>query len=255
MQDRLFMTEDKLPLKIREKARVSTGGEYAWKKNDVEEVIDSAQELGLACIGGQPQFQLSDGTCELYWVNYDSTERNNDELWEDYVKRSAYEVKTEFYRKCIETDFEKEAKEFDFLKDKMKEKDFKSIDYLYFVLYFNSEYDMNKNHFENNSMEPSNTKKELKYKYKTMFSELTHIVNRNDPAGLIETDTPEDEYCCEVTDILAGLRKCNSLSDTSNLVASIFNEAFDSDFSSDKYLDLAEPIWNWWKNQSSQKKK
>lgn len=249
------MTEDKLPQRIKEKAKISTGGEYSWRKNDIEEVIDCAQKLGLACIGGQPQFQLPDGTCELYWINYDSTERKHEELWGDYVNRTAQEVKAEFHRRCIETDFEKEAKEFYFLKDKMKEKDFKSTDYLYFVLYFNDESEMNKNLFEKNSREPNNAKKELKYKYKTLFSKLTIIVNKNDPAGLIKTDAPEDEYSCEVTDILAGLRKCNSLNETCNLVASVFNEAFDSDFESDKYLDLAEPIWNWWKNQLNQKKK
>jgi hypothetical protein len=102
-------------------------------------------------------------------------------------------------------------------------------------------------------MENKPDKRFLKSNYKILFAELTQILNKNDPAGLIRLDFPEDEYSCEVTDILAGLRKCKSLEDTCNLVATVFNDAFDSDFASGKYIDLAEPIWVWWKKQSERK--
>ena len=138
------MFEDKLPDKIKEKARISLGGEYAWKMNDIEEVIDQAQKVGLACVGGQPQFQLPEGTYELYWINYESTEIKIDELWEDYVVRSANEVKREFNRRCIETDFLREADSFNLIKIKLEEKDFNLLNYLYFVLYFDCNNDTNK---------------------------------------------------------------------------------------------------------------
>lgn len=47
------------------------GNEYAWRRADLPRVFDAAKLAGLANLGGQVQFRLPDGTCELYWQNFD----------------------------------------------------------------------------------------------------------------------------------------------------------------------------------------
>jgi len=55
--------------------------------------LAKAQAGGYACLGGQFQFRLDDGsTCEMYWLNADSTERTGGETWADYSRRSCAEV-------------------------------------------------------------------------------------------------------------------------------------------------------------------
>jgi hypothetical protein len=84
-------TEEKyLPKEILEKAIVS-GKEYGWNRTDFKEVIDKAVEVGLGIIGGQVQFKLQDGTCELYWHKYDTTDRKLNENWKDYCQRTKEE--------------------------------------------------------------------------------------------------------------------------------------------------------------------
>ena len=87
--------EKYLPTEILQKAIVS-GQEYGWKRTDFREVVDKAVEVGLAIIGGQVQFRLPDGTCELYWHKYDTTERKPGEKWENYCQRSKNECLSQF---------------------------------------------------------------------------------------------------------------------------------------------------------------
>lgn len=80
----------------------------------------SAKEKGLASIGGQVQFRLPDGCCELYWINFDSNDKNQDESWNEYVVRSADEVIHKFKQVNLEFDLIDEGyKSFQFLKDKV----------------------------------------------------------------------------------------------------------------------------------------
>ena len=132
------MNEIELPEEIKSKARISKGGEFAWRKTDFEAVISSAKENNLASIGGQAQFIFPDGTCELYWVNFDSTDQKAGESWESYVNRSANEVLFVFRKVVEETDFRKEALEFNFIKNKIETEQIDPLDYLWFVGYFNS---------------------------------------------------------------------------------------------------------------------
>lgn len=86
------------------------GKEYGWNVSSFPPAIASAEAEGYACLGGQFQFRLDDGsTCEMYWLNADSEERFADESWPNYVHRSCSEVLCAFQRLLSDTDFRKEA--------------------------------------------------------------------------------------------------------------------------------------------------
>ena len=127
-----------LPASITARATLS-GREHGWSISDFPAVLAEAASLGFACIGGQFQFLLPDGTCEAYWLNADSTPQRPNEDWRDYVFRSTGEVRTTFDRICAETDFIHEARHWEFLRDKLTNPDFDVLEHLIFVAYFNSE--------------------------------------------------------------------------------------------------------------------
>lgn len=131
------MVEEKLPAAVLAKATRS-GNELAWSLTDVPEVISAAEASGLGNVGGQPQFIHPDGTCEPYWLNADSEARRKDETWPEYVRRSANEVRAGFERIVSETDFEKEARSFSFLAEKLGRGENIMV-HLRFVLYFADE--------------------------------------------------------------------------------------------------------------------
>ncbi len=112
--------------------------EYCWKPENFIRALGEAVDRGLACIGGQFQFQLPDGTCELYWLEADSTPMKANEAWSSYVARSASEVKAKFEEIRRTTDFSAEADKFDFLREKIEE-GVNIHDALWFVAYFESE--------------------------------------------------------------------------------------------------------------------
>jgi hypothetical protein len=105
---------------------------------DVEEAVEAARKAGLACLGGQVQFQIPGGICEAYWLNYDPAERLDNEPWETYVSRSAEETLGAFRRLCAETDFRREAREWEPLQA-MAEAGLDPVNHLWFVLYFEAE--------------------------------------------------------------------------------------------------------------------
>lgn len=128
------MSERLLPEDLLLKASVSGGGEHAWRKNDVEAVLEAARDASLASLGGQPQFQLPDGTCEPYWLNYGSDERRPDEPWQDFVDRSVDETSSTFRRICQKTDFQREARQWQFLKEKIDHQGYDPLQDLWFVI-------------------------------------------------------------------------------------------------------------------------
>jgi len=130
-------TEEKyLPIEILQKAIVS-GKEYGWKRTDFMEVVTKAVEVGLGIIGGQVQFKLPDGTCELYWHKYDTTERKSGESWNDYCQRTKKECLSQFEKLPTDRELVKEGiGSFDLLKEKSKT-DSALADFLIFILYFN----------------------------------------------------------------------------------------------------------------------
>ena len=128
--------EKYLPTEILQKAIVN-GKEYGWKRTDFEKVVDKAVEVGLGIIGGQVQFKLPDGTCELYWHKYDTTERKSGESWKDYCLRSKEECLSQFGKLPPNSELIREGiKTFNFLKEKSKTNTELS-DFLIFILYFN----------------------------------------------------------------------------------------------------------------------
>ena len=129
-------TEEKyLPTEILQKAIVS-GKEYGWKRTDFEDVVDKAVEVGLGIIGGQVQFKFPDGTCELYWHKYDTTEKKVGESWNDYCQRTKEECLSQFERLPTDSELIKDGIEnFKFLKEKSKT-DILLDNYLIFILYF-----------------------------------------------------------------------------------------------------------------------
>jgi hypothetical protein len=128
-------TERRLPETILNKAVKSTN-EFGWKQIDFIETVEAGRKLKLGIVGGQVQYVFPDGTCELYWLSYDSEERQPEEDWVKYCNRSADEVINKFKDLVIKTDIEKEAiTSFDFLLNK-KSKGVNIEDYKTFIIYF-----------------------------------------------------------------------------------------------------------------------
>jgi len=128
------MPEYELPPKITEGARLE-GNEYGWHPALFPEALANAQALGYACIGGQFQFRLKDGTCEMYWLSADSDPRHEAELWLEYCDRSCSEVRTRFQKLLCETDFRKQALEWQPVREAM-DHGLNPLEKLTFVAYF-----------------------------------------------------------------------------------------------------------------------
>jgi len=127
--------ELKLPNDILQIA-IRSGNEFGWKKNDIINAIEAAKNTGLATIGGQVQFVFPDGTCELYWIEYDSDEIGNNEEWESYVQRTASECISKLKSILSTYDLIEEGKKhFEFLKKK-EEAGFDLNNHLIFIVYF-----------------------------------------------------------------------------------------------------------------------
>jgi hypothetical protein len=106
-----------LPSILTEKASLE-GKEYGWRIADFPPVLAKATELGLLCLGGQFQFRLPNGTCEMYWLAADPSERKESEPWLDHVERAQNEVLAKFDQIVARTDFVKEGRDnFDFLRE------------------------------------------------------------------------------------------------------------------------------------------
>jgi len=84
--------------------------DYGWDVSSFPDAVMNAVAHNYACLGGQFQFRLSDGSSfEMYWLNADSTDRAEGEPWAEYSHRSCTEVLGNFQKRVAETDFAKEA--------------------------------------------------------------------------------------------------------------------------------------------------
>jgi len=110
------MTE--LPSKIVAGASVS-GNEYGWSIASFPEALRNAEALQFACIGGQFQFRVDKGICEMYWLDADASDQRADEPWVEYCNRSCVEVRQRFQQVVATTDFRKEALNWPILKAKV----------------------------------------------------------------------------------------------------------------------------------------
>jgi hypothetical protein len=126
--------EHKLPPEIVKGARLR-GNEYGWEVLSFPEALTSAIVQQYACIGGQFQFRLETGTCEMYWLSADSDSRRAGEAWVEYSERSCSEVRSGFEKLISETDFRKQAEEWLPVREAMAQ-GIDPIQRLVFVAYF-----------------------------------------------------------------------------------------------------------------------
>lgn len=139
--------EKYLPNEILQIAIVS-GNEYGWKRTDFKNVLEKAVENGLGIIGGQVQLKFPDVTCELYWHNYDSTEKQSGENWTEYCLRTKKECLHQFENLPSDSELVKDGIEnFEYVKEK-KDLNLNLAEYLIFILYF-AKRDDKKTHYNN----------------------------------------------------------------------------------------------------------
>ena len=131
------MIEKHLPRSILEKA-IKSGNEFGWKESDFSSVIDSAIQNRLSIIGGQVQYVFPDGTCELYWLSYDRTEREKNEEWIHFCNRSAKECIDQFKIITSKNINEEAIENFTFLALK-KEEGIDIENFKCFIIYFEEE--------------------------------------------------------------------------------------------------------------------
>lgn len=74
------MTQLELPPEIAVGSQIS-GNEYGWQIAAFPGAVASAEALGFACLGGQFQFRLDVGICEMYWLAANSSPRHEGEAW------------------------------------------------------------------------------------------------------------------------------------------------------------------------------
>lgn len=81
----------KLPADLLERVVYSTsGGEYAWRVEDIPSVIEAARQASLLNLDGTLQFRLADGgICECYWVDVDPGEPPTGMDWQGKVEWTA----------------------------------------------------------------------------------------------------------------------------------------------------------------------
>lgn len=75
----------RIATKIAEDAHLK-GNEYGWEASFFPAALANAQTLGYACTGGQFQFRLDNGTCEMCWLSADSDPRHGAESWANYCE-------------------------------------------------------------------------------------------------------------------------------------------------------------------------
>ena len=131
------MTVAHLPSEVLETAYRS-GLEFGWRVEQFPSALRLAATKGFACIGGQFQWVLPDGTCEAYWLNADAAPRQPDETWPNFAVRCEQQVLESFAQLVSSVNFDIEADRFEFLKNK-KAQGISIAEHLLFVAYFSSE--------------------------------------------------------------------------------------------------------------------
>jgi len=105
------MSESLLPPELLAKADFRSN-EYAWRIDDLPEVITTAQKLNLRNIGGQLQIRTPDAIGECDWVEIDACKFIPPMLpWEAQVEMSANLSLNELEELKSEFDFAAEVQE------------------------------------------------------------------------------------------------------------------------------------------------
>lgn len=131
--------EQQLPPDVLAKA-VMSGREYGWRRADIAAAIAAAPSVGLANVGGEVQFVLPDGTCELYWLGFGCADRVPEEPWDTYVSRSTKETLASLDKTLSHDLIKAGIENFTILREKHEH----GVDleqYLLFVAYFNAKED------------------------------------------------------------------------------------------------------------------
>lgn len=126
-----------LPSALTEGATVR-GNEHGWTLDAFPSAARIAPTLEYACLGGEFQFRLPNGTYEMYWLSVDSQERARSENWHDYCERSCAEVLAVFTQRIEQIDFREQADQFKSLRD-ATQRGFDPAKALTFVAYFVTE--------------------------------------------------------------------------------------------------------------------
>lgn len=130
----MTLPEDMLATANRE------SNEEAWRPADFPAVLERATFHRLACVGGQFQFRGPIGTAEMYWLNADSTLRQQGEDWDVYVARANSEVLSLFTRLVKQTDFRAEARQWKHIIEAIEQGTIADpTEHLYFVAYFSGD--------------------------------------------------------------------------------------------------------------------
>lgn len=90
------------------------------------------------CWGGQFQFRFPNGTCEMYWLESNATERLTGEAWSAFAERSAREVLAGIEQLMRSTDWKHEAERWAALEGVVPT-DVDPQAFLEFVAYFENE--------------------------------------------------------------------------------------------------------------------
>jgi hypothetical protein len=118
---------------------VWSGKEIGWRQADIAAALQDARGRQLAALGGQVQFVLPGGTCELYWQNYESAPREAGEPWLDYASRSHDEVEMALGHLPAPTELAADGlAKFEFLREQAAA-GLRIEDHLVYVCYFQSE--------------------------------------------------------------------------------------------------------------------
>lgn len=97
------LIESRLPADILAKADLRHN-EYAWRVDDLPEVIAAAKGLNLLNLGGQLQLRTTEAIGEVYWVAVDPCQNVPEDLpWDvrvrmaaDFSLRDLAEIQAEF---------------------------------------------------------------------------------------------------------------------------------------------------------------
>lgn len=120
---------------------IKSGNEYVWNFNEIMNVAMDANSKSFAILGGQVQYIFPEGTYELYWINADTSPKNDSEKWLNYVNRSLSEF-VKLFNTILSLDIESEALNSEFMKI-MKDKYLDIDKYKYFIFYPISEEEYN----------------------------------------------------------------------------------------------------------------
>jgi hypothetical protein len=85
------------------------------------------------------------------------------------------------------------------------------------------------------------------------LARLREFLNAWDPYCLIAGGAPENEFDSERADIYQALKSGGIASEAElgRRIATIFRRAFDSSFTPENCADLAQSIWSWWQERTS----